>query len=162
MPITRADLLAPTGPVETAFFPRENKVVAGDPDGRTALEIRLDTYISQAYAKVNTMSVPSDGVDEAARAWALHLTFDAAYMLKANDPGSENSEIPGIGSQAFAKDQRDAFQRKADYWLSRFDEFARAANTGTLRFKPSRFVRYYTAPSKTRELNTVETAYLGT
>jgi len=116
MAITNADMLAPTGPVEVTLFPGED--ISGAAPPATILEERLDVYIAQAVAK--NAAIAFDDMDAANLAWALHLAFQAAYIVAVARPASENSQIPVLGSEGYAKDQRDALLAKANEY---FDDY---------------------------------------
>ena len=135
MPITRADLIAPIGEVEASFFPGEDQPSELDPTS-TRFELRLDTYIAEAYAKTAELALP----DKAARAWALYRTFDAAYMLKANAPASESLSDLGLGSQSYSADQRAAFFRKANQYLKEYETEVSRVNAAVV-FPNSRAVQ---------------------
>ena len=111
MAITPADLLAPAGPVEDELFPGE-----GDGADPSALYTRLLSYVTQAVAKTSGIAFPDE--DAAVEAWALHLTFKAAYMVAVARPATENSMVPVLGSETYTKDQRDALRAKADEYES--------------------------------------------
>lgn len=101
------DLLEPYGPLEPAFFP----------DTEEELTVRLQAYLDRAYALIaEAGSVVYE--DLAARYWALHLSFSALYLQKANNPGS--ASMDDLGSVSTAKDQRDAFKEQADYFAAQF------------------------------------------
>lgn len=121
MAVTRAALYAPAGPVEVVFFPGEDAASVQSPS-LTKLDVRLDTYIAQAVVKVSVDYPSASGsqADRAVRAYALYLTFQAAYLIKANAPGTDNSMIDGIGSQSWARDQRDAFLAKSKEYLTEY------------------------------------------
>jgi hypothetical protein len=114
--ITPADLLAPIGPVEVTLFPGEYSESSGAT--ATKLESRLQTYIDQAYAKIDGIAFPLP--DTAARAWALHLTFAAAYVLACSRPANENMMVAVLGSKGFAKDQRDALLVLSEQYAGEF------------------------------------------
>lgn len=113
MAVTPADLLAPAGPVEETLFPGE-----GDGDAATPLYTRLAAYIGQAEAKIVGVAFPDP--DPATKAWALHLTFEAAYRVAVSRPATENSMVAVIGSHGYAKDQRDALKAEARKWKEEF------------------------------------------
>ena len=115
--ITPADLLAPKGPVEVTLFPGENSEASGS--ASTKLEIRLQEYIDRAEAKVSGVTLPDP--DSATYAWALHLTFSAAYILACSRPTNENTMVAVLGSQGFSPDQRAALRSLADYYLGEYE-----------------------------------------
>jgi hypothetical protein len=108
MAVTTDDLLAPVGPVELVYFT----------ETEDQLLIRLEEYIAQAEAKVAAHPYAPADTDEAVRAYALYLTFDAAYMLKSNRPAS--ASMQDLGSTGFNKEQILAFKEKADFYLAQF------------------------------------------
>ena len=112
------DLLAPQGPVEVTLFPGE-----GAPS--TALNDRLQTYIDRAVAKVGETGVSDP--DPAVLAWSLHLTFTAAYIIASARPANENSMVAVLGSQGFAKDQRDTLKDLASEYAHKYEEAVSAA-----------------------------------
>lgn len=99
--VETSDLMEPVGPLIAEFFP----------DTPQQLEDRLQTYLDRAVLKVAAYEGNVENEDDNVRVWALHLAFNAAYLLKANDPASAN--LQGL-SASFAKDQRDAFAREAE------------------------------------------------
>lgn len=107
--ITPADLLAPQGPVEEGFFPN---------DDAAAITVRLQTYIDRAVAK--TSARPFLDPDAATLAWALHLTFEAAYLVACTRPANENSMVPVLGSEGYAKDQRDALKEQSLHYRDEY------------------------------------------
>jgi hypothetical protein len=113
--ITPADLLAPKGPVEVTLFPGES--VGSAP---TVLDTRLQEYIDQADTKTIGIAFPQP--DDAIRAWALYLTFDAAYVLAISRASMENTMVPVLGSESFSKDQRDGLKAKASSYLTTYQE----------------------------------------
>lgn len=124
MPTTVADLMAPTGPVEKTLFPGEATLSVSNPEV-TNLELRLEVYIQRAYSKIAGIGILQP--DEAARAWALYLTFDAAYVLAVSRPAGENSQVPVIGSHTYGKDQRDGIFNRAQEYLSEYESYINAA-----------------------------------
>lgn len=118
MAITADDLLSPNGPVEPGLFPGED--IEGDVPGSTILKDRLGVYIAQASAKNSGISFPD--ADAADTAWALHLTFHAAWILSIARPSTENAQVPVLGSETYAKDQRDALYEQAEYYLGEYNE----------------------------------------
>lgn len=126
MAVTTADLLSPAGPVEVTLFPGEDTEDVDNP-GSTLLETRLAAYISRA--EVKTAGIAFTDPDPAVEAWALHLTFSAAYTLAVSRPSSEDTKVKILGSQGFSKDQRDALQRKADSYLREYDALVAAVPT---------------------------------
>lgn len=124
MPVIPADLLAPAGPVEETLFLGEG----GDAPG-SELETRLTTYIAQATEEVAGIAFPlPEQADEAIAAWALYLTFNAAYLLACSRPSNENTMVPVLGQQGFSKDQRDALAKRAQSYLAQFNSLVTAAN----------------------------------
>lgn len=113
MAVIPDDLLSPLGPVEEELFPGEE--VDGDTPGTTLLEERLTSYIAQAVAKIAGIAFPD--ADEATKAWALHLTFNAAHILLVARPSVDNAQVPVLGSEAFAKDQRERLLELANEYL---------------------------------------------
>lgn len=109
MAVAPADLLAPAGPVEEELFPGEGNGTAG-----TELYGRLSEYITRAQEKAAGIAFPDP--DAAVESWALHLTFEAAYLLSVARPANENTMVEVLGSQGFARDQRDALRSMADYY----------------------------------------------
>lgn len=122
MAVTPADLMAPAGPVEGTLFPGEGDGTAG-----TDLHTRLTEYISRAESKVAGIEFPDP--DLAAEKWALHLTFDAAYMLAVSRPATENTMVQVLGSHGYAKDQRDALRELAQHYLYEYQAEEAAAPT---------------------------------
>lgn len=125
MAITPADLLAPKGPVEVTLFPGES--IGGSP---TALESRLQEYIDQAEDKISGIAFPLP--DSAVRAWSLHLTFDAAYVLAISRASMENMMTPVLGSETFSKDQRDGIKAKADLYASAYNDLLLTVPSDTI------------------------------
>lgn len=117
MSITSADILAPTGPVEIIMFPGEN--VEGAVEGSTILVDRLNNYIAQAVAKNALLAF--DDMDGANLAWALHLTFNAAYLGAVARPSTADSKVEIIGSAGYDKDQRDALLAQAEHYLDEYN-----------------------------------------
>lgn len=115
--VTPTDLLAPEGPVEEELFPGEGDGAAG-----TELHGRLTTYINRAEAKVAGIDFPD--TDHAVSLWALHLTFTAAYNVAIARPANENTMVEIIGSQGFAKDQRDAIKALAHQYAQDYRALA--------------------------------------
>jgi hypothetical protein len=115
--IALADLLAPpdgTGEVEVAFF-QEVESAAATLD-------RLGDYITIANAKAGV-----DGTgDPGALAWANYRTFNAAYLLKCNQPAAENQSDLALGSQTFTDKQILAFKAKADAYLLAYETILEA------------------------------------
>ncbi len=111
--ITPADLLAPKGPVEVGLFPGESNGTSPTP-----LETRLQEYIDQAEAKITGIDFPLP--DEAARTWALYLSFNAAYIGAISRAATDNMQTPVLGSEMFAKDQRDGLKATADYYSNMY------------------------------------------
>lgn len=68
MPLAVADILEPNGPVQPAWFPGE-----GDGSLGTALHTRLTAYLTQAYAKAETVAATNP--DAAALAWVEHRVY---------------------------------------------------------------------------------------
>lgn len=112
--LTPSDLLSPSGPVELPLFPGE-----GDGTDGTALHTRLSSYITQAEAKSDSRV--------AQRAWALHLTFKAAYILAIARPADENTQVEILGSEGRDKDQRDGLLKQAEAYKKEFEDIV--ANT---------------------------------
>jgi len=109
-----ADLLAPAGPVEAALFPGE-----GDGSNGTDLFARLSAYIDQAEVKAAEAAFLDP--EAAARAWALHLSFEAAYTLAVSRPATENTMVQVLGSTTYTKDQRDGLKAKSNQYLAEFN-----------------------------------------
>lgn len=103
MAVVPADLLSPAGPVEEALFPSE-----GDGAPGTDLYERLQRYIARAGVIASGIAFPDP--DPAVTAYALYLTFQAAYMGAISRPAMENAQVPILGSTQFDKDQRDALK----------------------------------------------------
>jgi hypothetical protein len=114
--ILPADLLAPKGPVEVTLFPGESTPPEGG--GDSPLIIRLLEYIEQAEIKSSEIAFPEP--DTAVRNWALHLAFDAAYVLAISRAATENSMVPVLGSEGYMKDQRDGLKAKADAYAAAY------------------------------------------
>ena len=132
MAITPADLLAPTGPVETLLFPGE---VVGD--DMTTLEDRLQSYITQAETK--NAAIGFADPDAADKAWALYLTFQAAYLIACARPSTENAQVEILGSQSYSKDQRDALLSRAQEYRDEYTDLLNAVpSTSTPVGIPSR------------------------
>ena len=125
MPITADDLIAPNGPVEVTLFPGEN--TEGDSPPATILEDRLTIYITQASVK--NVSIAFEDGDAADTLWALHLTFKAAHMVAVARPSMENAQVPILGSESYAKDQRDALLTKADEYEAEYNTLLAAVPT---------------------------------
>jgi hypothetical protein len=116
MAITADDLIAPNGPIEVTLFPGED--VEGEIGGSTILKDRLNIYIAQASAKNAGISFPDE--DAADTAWALHLAFEAAYMVAVARPSTDNAQVAVLGSETYSKDQRDALLIKANEYLDEY------------------------------------------
>jgi hypothetical protein len=122
--INVVDLLSPAGPVERTLFPGE-----GDGSDGTKLEVRLQSYIDQSYDKVADIAFAEP--DDAARAWALYLTHEAAYTLAISRPANENDMVPVLGSRGYQKDQRDALRAKANQYKAEYDSLESNAITAS-------------------------------
>lgn len=121
MAIGIADLLAPVGPVEVTIFPGES---TRSGDTATALEVRLQTYIDKAKAKVAELTFPQPDPaleDKLVRAWALYLTFMAAYRIANSRPATENAQVAVLGSTTYTKDQRDALLAEANEYKLEYE-----------------------------------------
>jgi hypothetical protein len=123
--IIPADLLAPAGPVEETLFRDETL---------SDIEKRLQAYIDQAYEKINGIAFPRP--DEAARLWALYLTFDAAYILACAKPGNENTMVQILGSEGYHKDQRDGIRDKRNEYRAAFIDMENALPAVTSQLGP--------------------------
>ena len=104
MAVTVADLMAPAGPLEPNFFP----------DAAADRVTRLEGYLARAVTKVAGDSVTDE--DAAVEAWALHLAFQALYLIKSNAPASENLGAMGLPSQSWTDSQMRTFRQQADEW----------------------------------------------
>lgn len=114
MPVTGADLLEPQGPIASSFFPEE--------DGDAAVTARLDSYLTDGYARVQdwTLDNPDAIVDadEASEAWALHRAYNAVYLRMSSNPA--NASVGDQGSRSYLVDQIRAFQVKAAEYLEQY------------------------------------------
>ena len=116
MAVTPDDLLAPSGPVEAELFPDEGDGLVG-----TDLYERLESYIAQAVTKITDSGVVLADPDPATTAWALHLTFQAAYIGFLARPASDNTYVSVLGAESHAKDQRDALKALADLYAQEYE-----------------------------------------
>jgi len=122
MSVAASDLLAPTGPVESALFPGESV---------DTIEQRLNSYISQSVAKAAGYSWGSVAEEDAGvTAWALYLTFRQAHTLSLMRPAENNFEIEVLGRTIFEEDQRTALKEISDMYLSEWGILSDAAGTG--------------------------------
>lgn len=140
MAITADDLLAPNGPVEPTLFQGED--IEGDVPGSTILKDRLEVYIAQASAK--NAPIAFTDPDEADKLYALYLTFHAAWIVSIARPSMENAQVPVLGSESYAKDQRDALHEKALYYLDEYRGVLAEVPTTTSQIGP---------PSRSTALN---------
>lgn len=128
MPITVADLVAPVGPVELAFF--EDELGPGAVLPATQMDDRLNEYIRQAYVKAAADGIPLADQDPPAKNYALYLTFDALYLIKSDAPATENLGVMGLPSETFYQQQIDAFQARAKAYLAAYN--VQVAGLGTI------------------------------
>ena len=102
------DLLAPNGPVEPELFPGE-----GDGTAATTLFTRLARYIERAAAKTE--------VAAAQRAYALYLTFHAAYIGAIARPSDIDLQVDILGREGFDEDQREGLLDLANGYLAEYE-----------------------------------------
>jgi hypothetical protein len=126
MSVVVGDLVAPDGPIEPPLFPGE-----GDGTSPSPLFIRLSSYLAQAEAKASGIAFPDP--DEAISAWALYLSFHAAYMVAVARPATENSMVPVLGSDSYQKDQRDALLAAANEYKAIFNQLLVAVPDATVQ-----------------------------
>jgi len=130
------DLISPNGPVEPDLFPGE--VVGTNED---VLLTRLTSYIGAADSKTDGLGLTGTVLSDAVTAWALHLTFQAAFILQIARPADEDAQESILGRQQFDKDQRDALRIMSNDYRSQYDDIilnkvdTSAAATGLASFQ---------------------------
>lgn len=127
MPIAYTDLLSPVGPFEPEFLEDEMNAESGDDPTKTKLQVRIESYIAQGYAK--GAALPVDSQDVVALNWALYRLFHQTYLIKSNTPSSE-TEIQGLGARAFSKAQIEAFETEAQSYLEMYNTAVLEAGAG--------------------------------
>ena len=113
MAVKGEDLIAPNGPVEPELFEGESE------ENNRALNIRVAAYVKAGVAKVAGITfVDQAAKDEAVTAWALYLTFRAAYTLTLTRPAEDDSQIGVMGSVTFDRDQREGVKELRDTYFA--------------------------------------------
>ncbi len=127
MPVTKADLKAPKGEIEPAWFP------AGDVDDR------LDAYIADGEARA--ASVAESVRDAYVKAWAYHRAYKAVHMLLSGGPGEVKLDS-GRTNYKYSPEQIAAFAARADYWfgIAEGTTGRRGSSVAVGRMKPTRLI----------------------
>lgn len=107
MPITGAELLAPVGEIEPAFFPGE---------GSTAVQARLDVYVQDGYTKVPATVTGVPQQDAIAKAWGYYRAYDAIYKTMSRSAASK--AVAGEASSTTLATQIAAFKEARDDWYN--------------------------------------------
>lgn len=105
--LTAADLLSPTGPVESFLFPEEDSNV---------LEARLTQYLANAYADERVAAQQDDvRKNGLARNWALNLVYTAVYTRLSSEPATLT--VTEKGGHGYSTEQIRNIKSLADkYW----------------------------------------------
>lgn len=103
MPIFAADLTAPAGLVEGAFFPNEESNTLAD---------RLTGYLTEGYARAAASDADIETHDEAARQWAYHRVFLQVYLRLSASPSQ--LDVEGKGSHQYLMSQINNFKKMSD------------------------------------------------
>lgn len=107
MTITASDLLAPTGEIESAFYPREDS---------TAVLARLQAYVEDGYRRVPGTITDVEAQDDIARAWAYYRAYNAIYLTMSRSAASKS--IAGEASSTTLASQIAAFEAMRDQWYT--------------------------------------------
>lgn len=143
MPPTAASLLAPHGPVEPDLYPDDAPPPA---TGEGTVLGRLTVYVDRAVATV--AAVPAETVrdaEAAIRAYALHLAFGAAYVIKTAKHISVDQKTMGLESVAYHYRQMEELRGERDRWHAEFKgQIVHAVNPnsaqGTSTSTPTRII----------------------
>ena len=117
--LTAADLIAPKGEIEKSLFPGEDAA---------ALELRLQSYLDQAYAKLDTLTTlpASIDVDEAAQSYAYYRAYQAVHLNMSRQAAT--ASIDGEASRSFLASQIATFAELRDSNLSAWNDVLAAAD----------------------------------
>lgn len=99
MPLTAADLIAPKGEIELSLFSGEDVA---------ALDARLQSYLTEAYTKLGTLTLPAGtDLDEAARAYGYYRAYKAVHLRMSSTAAT--ATIEGEASRTFLASQIATF-----------------------------------------------------
>ena len=83
----------------------------------------MGVYLSQAETKAAEITWPdSETEDNAVKAWALYLAYMAAYRLALARASTRNYQTAVLGSDTYAKDQRDGLLALANEQLAIYED----------------------------------------
>lgn len=117
MPLTHADLLQPTGPLEPQLFPHLDAALSPSPP--ISLEDYLDGYLAEGYTRANDYTVAAGSHDTYARAWSLYRAYFAVYQRLIAT--ASEARIDGQGSRKFDHRQAQAFLELANGYKAEAD-----------------------------------------
>jgi len=111
--LTDADLIAPKGEIEKSLFPGEDAAQLG---------LRLQGYLDDAYAKLDSLTTLPDSVDvdEAARSYAYYRAYNAVFLNMSRQAAT--ASIEGEASRSFLASQIATFERLRDDNLSAWND----------------------------------------
>ncbi len=109
--IAGADLLSPSGPLDTSLFPGEASNV---------VEVRIQKYLDEAYNDPRVViQLDAGRKDNLARNYALWRAFDAVYLRMTSQPIA--LAITDKGSHGFSNEQIRNMKQLADKYLADFN-----------------------------------------
>lgn len=105
MAVVPADLRAPKGEIEPAFFPKEDEA---------ALDARLSAYIEAATAALPA-GLAAETADAGVTAYAYYRAFRAVWLRLSAAPSSMS--FNDQGSRSFTASQIDNFRAASESYL---------------------------------------------
>lgn len=113
---TPVELLQPEGPLTPDLYPDDAPPPAV---GAGTVLGRLQRYIDRAVAHTATFVNVVDP-DAAAKAYALYLACNDAYIIRSSKPATENLSAMGLKATTYSKEQLGALKGLASDYLGQF------------------------------------------
>lgn len=118
MAVTPADLTAPVGKIDSAFFPGE---------AAPELDARLQTYITEGEVRAADLEDDVETFDAAVTLWAYYRAFEAVHFRLIATPSLVG--IVGEANMQYTGPQITAFATRAEEFKSQFDAMLDVSTT---------------------------------
>lgn len=116
--LTAEDILDPKGKVLPSMFPT---------DDQAQLEVRLEGWLSAAYAKPEVIALDPADQNDAAESWTYFRTFDAVTSRLMNTP--IRVDLRDQGAREYHSSQLSYFSKLRDESFANFTRLTATAVT---------------------------------
>lgn len=128
--LTAEDILDPKGKVLPSMFPT---------DSQAQLEVRLEGWLAEAYAKAEVVALAVADRNDAAESWAYFRTFDSITNRMMNT--AIRVDLRDQGAREYHSSQLSYFSKLRDEAYANFGRLTATTVTETIDQNTTRFLQ---------------------